>query len=205
MTSPGYFSIEMKCFEISGLFLKLRAQKLESLFFGFKVLTIIFTILCHSVYVYFNMGNVAAMGKGIVMSVTLMIQLIYLFILIVKRDQLLRIKTGIEDLTIRYSETNEKSLQRFVVFERRIVKTCVTGVLLLVASYLVPLTNTLFVAASGYGFHFQFPPQVAIPFEISSLPVYFISYAVICIGTYAVVLFGVSFYLLPFSKHLSGN
>lgn len=192
MASPGYFSVQMKCFEIAGTFLNPRTHIFESLIFGIKLVCLIFTIFCHSIFFYFNMHDVPEMGKGFGMVVTLTNQFLYVLILMSRRDQLLKITKDIEALTTRNSEMHDTTLKRFVIYEKINVWFVLAGCLLLIAGYGVPLLTTFFVAASGYGFNYQFPPQLAVPYEITSLPVYLASYAAFVYGTYSVVIFSVS-------------
>lgn len=124
------------------------------------------------------------MLKGIEMTLIHLNLFAFVFIVIGKREQLLRIKNGIEALTTENSETNEKSLKKFAVYEKRVIGGCLIGVTVVFATYLVPIANFCIAAAFDHELNFELPPQLATPYEITSLPVYLVSYAAICIGTY---------------------
>lgn len=193
MDKLDYFSIQLKCFEWSGIFLNFKSQRLESLAFCIKLPCMFFTIVCHGLFCYRNLDDLFATTESFGMFIVLVNGLINFYILIRHRERILKIKKNIESLTVFNNEVNDKSLQRLQNFEKKsLLIILVLLVLFFIGSYSSSIMLSTFEASMGRDFNFDFPVKVSFPYEVDSIPIYLASYVVVFFGTFSVIFLGVS-------------
>lgn len=138
--------------------------------------------------------DLTATATSFALLMVLVKGLINFYILISNRNTILKIKKNIEDLTTVNDEVSEKSLLRFQSLEKKVnLASVIIVVVLVIREYFAPIFVSTLTAAMGGDFAFNFPAKVLFPYEITSMSIYILSYAVIFTGTFSVIFIGVIF------------